>query len=142
MCRAWLNPYKAEPYNTGTPCYHRDLLQERTQSIQPKDTLMNTSERIEQIARTMCALMKMNPEEMLEVEGTDRVLMWKMAAEQFTLCAKAVESLGGGILFPDGVTAEMIESALYAANTNADEKGCEHIIKAAIATAPQFSGEA
>ena len=103
---------------------------------------MNTAERIEQVARTMCALMRMNPEEMLEVEGADRVLMWKMAAEQFTLCATAVESLGGGILFPNGVTAEMIESALYAANTNADEKGCEQIINAAIETAPKLSGEA
>jgi hypothetical protein len=97
-----------------------------------------TAERIEQVARTMCAIMKMNPEEILEVEGTEHTLMWKMASEQFILCAKAIESVGGGILFPDGVTAEMVESALYAANTNADEQSCEQIIKTAIETAPKF----
>lgn len=42
---------------------------------------MNTPECMEQIARTMCAMMEINPEEMLEVEGGNRVLMWKMAAE-------------------------------------------------------------
>ena len=116
-------------------------LKEQTQRIKPKDTPMptpTTAERIEQVARTMCALMRVNPEELLEVEGAERVRMWQMAAEQFTLCAKAVEELGGGILFTDGVTGEMVESALYAANTNADEQRCEQIITTAIETAPKF----